>query len=281
MSNDQSSAQTYTLGHAPEEIQRLLKQGQFLNPFTRRLLEDAGLRAGMKVLDVGCGPGDVSLMAAELVGEEGLVIGVDTNASVLDIARARAQAASLRQVSFLAGDIGDLARSQECDAIVGRLILQHVRQPASLLRLLAQRLHPGGLLAFQEYNITGLSEWIFPPSPLWEQAATWCREVYQRVGLERRMGMKLYGTFLSAGLPAPQLRYETAIGAGPVGADIAEHHASLVRTLLPLILQFEIATAEEIGVETLTERLREEIVSREGVARMPGLVSAWTHASEA
>jgi hypothetical protein len=95
------------------------------------------------------------------------------------------------------------------------------------------------------------------------------------------MGMKLYGTFLSAGLPAPQLRYETAIGAGPVGADIAEHHASLVRTLLPLILQFEIATAEEIGVETLTQRLREEIVSREGVARMPALVSAWTDTAEA
>jgi 2-polyprenyl-3-methyl-5-hydroxy-6-metoxy-1,4-benzoquinol methylase len=68
---------------------------------TRRLLEDAGLRAGMQVLDVGCGPGDVSLLAAELVGEQGSVIGVDTNASVLQIAQARAQAAGLRPVSFL------------------------------------------------------------------------------------------------------------------------------------------------------------------------------------
>ncbi len=94
------------------------------------------------------------------------------------------------------------------------------------------------------------------------------------------MGMKLYGTFLAAGLPAPQLRYEAAIGAGPVGADIAEHHAWVVRTFLPLILQFEIATAEEIGVETLTERLREELASTGGVARMPSLVSAWTHTGE-
>jgi ubiquinone/menaquinone biosynthesis C-methylase UbiE len=131
MSNNHSSAQTYVLGHAPQEIQRVLKQAELLNPFTRRLLEDVGLRAGMKVLDVGCGPGDVSLIAAKLVGEEGLVIGVDTNASVLDIAQARAQAAGLRQVSFLAGDISDLALEQECDAIVGRLILQHVHEPAS------------------------------------------------------------------------------------------------------------------------------------------------------
>src|SRR6266699_6514702 len=94
MSEIQSSAQTYALGNAPEAFQRLLVQGQLFNPFTRRLLKDAGLRAGMQVLDVGCGPGDVSLLAAELVGEQGSVIGVDTNASVLQIAQARAQAAA-------------------------------------------------------------------------------------------------------------------------------------------------------------------------------------------
>ena len=68
---------TYVLGQAPEAIQRLLKQGQLLNPFTRRVLKEAGITAGMKVLDLGCGPGDVSLLAAELVGETGRVLGVD------------------------------------------------------------------------------------------------------------------------------------------------------------------------------------------------------------
>lgn len=95
MSNNHSSAETYILGNTSEAIQRLLKQGQLFNPFTRRLLVDAGLQAGMQVLDVGCGPGDVSLIAAELVGEEGSVIGVDTNASMLNIAQARAQEARL------------------------------------------------------------------------------------------------------------------------------------------------------------------------------------------
>ncbi len=279
MSEMPSSGEAYAFGHDTEAIQRLLTQGQLLNPFTRRLLEEAGITRGMKVLDVGCGPGDVSLIAAELVGEEGLVIGVDTNASALQVAQARAQAASLRQVSFLVGDIRDLALEQEFDAIVGRLILQHLHEPASLLRLLAQHLRPGGLLAFQEYDITGPSNQTFPPSPLWEQAGTWCLQALQRVGLELRMGMKLYGAFLAAGLPAPQLRYEAAIGAGLQWAGY-EHLTDTVRVLLPLILQFEIATAEEIGIETLTERLREEIVSRGAVARMPSLVSAWVHTGE-
>jgi hypothetical protein len=47
MSEMQSSAQTYALGHTAEAHKRLLVQGQLFNPFTRRLLEEAGLRAGM------------------------------------------------------------------------------------------------------------------------------------------------------------------------------------------------------------------------------------------
>src|SRR5215470_5524785 len=143
MSEVQSSAQTYALGHTPEAFQRLLVQGQLFNPSTRRLLEDAGLRAGMQVLDVGCGPGDVSLLAAELVGEQGSVIGVDTNASVLQIAQARAQAVGLSQVSFLVGNIDELALTQRFDAIVGRLILMYLREPATVLRQLATHLRPG------------------------------------------------------------------------------------------------------------------------------------------
>src|SRR5579885_1045114 len=140
----------YSLGHAPKEIQRLLLQGQLLNGFTRRVLADAGITAGMKVLDVGCGPGDVSLLAAELVGETGSVLGVDANATVLRVAESRAQAAGLTSVSFLAGDIRQLPLDQDFDAIVGRLILEHLPDHLAILRHLLQRLRPGGVVAFQE-----------------------------------------------------------------------------------------------------------------------------------
>src|SRR6266568_6045915 len=105
MSNYHESEETYILGHKSEAVQRLLRQGQMLNPFTPRLLEDAGISRGMKVLDVGCGPGDVSLIVAELVGEEGRVVGVDMNPTVLQLAKSRAQEARLSQISFQSGDI--------------------------------------------------------------------------------------------------------------------------------------------------------------------------------
>lgn len=56
--------------------------------------------------------------------------------------------------------------------------------------------------------------------------------------------------------------------------------AGVVRELLPLILRFGIATAEDIRIETLAVRLRGEVVSTGGVTRLPALVSAWTRIGE-
>src|SRR5215469_17013076 len=88
-----------------EEAKRLSKQGQFLAPLTRRLVQDAGITAGMKVLEVGCGAGDVTLLLAEMVGPGGHIVGVDSNSAVLETAWRRARATGWSNVSFLSGDI--------------------------------------------------------------------------------------------------------------------------------------------------------------------------------
>ena len=270
-----STTEIYVLGHSPREIRRLLVQGQLLNSFTRRLLENAGITTGMKVLDVGCGPGDVSLLAAELVSKTGSVLGVDTNASVLQVAQTRTRQAGLKHVSFLAADIRDLVLDGQYDAIVGRLILEHLPEHTAILDRLLHHLRPGGVVAFQEYDMVGMDEAAFPHSSLWEQVANWVLQVFQRNGVETRMGMKLFSEFLGVGLPAPELRYEAAIGGGPTWVGY-EWLADSVRALLPLLLKFGIATAEEVGIETLVDRLREEVGSTGSVARLPALVSAWT-----
>jgi SAM-dependent methyltransferase len=229
----------------------------------------------MRVLDVGCGAGDVSLLAAEFVGKTGSVLGVDNNPNVVQIAQTRVHQAGINQVTFLATDIGDLALDGPYDAIVGRLILEHLPQRTAYLERLLNYLRPEGVVAFQDYDLVGFAEAAVPFSPLWERASQWVIQVFQRVGVEVRMGMKLYTTFLEVGLPAPELHYETAIGGGP-GWLGYQWMADAVRATLPLIVKFGVATAEEVGIETLADRLREEVVSRGGVARLPALVSAWT-----
>src|SRR5436190_22926927 len=93
----------YVLPRNTKEMERLELQGRLLKPFTRRLFDAAGIRAGMKVLDVGCGAGDVAFLAAELVGSGGSVIGIDTNPIILETAQQRALVAGLSNVTFVAG----------------------------------------------------------------------------------------------------------------------------------------------------------------------------------
>jgi ubiquinone/menaquinone biosynthesis C-methylase UbiE len=53
------AAVEYILGHSPDELRRLMLQADVLRPITERLLKEAGLKPGMRVLDLGCGAGDV------------------------------------------------------------------------------------------------------------------------------------------------------------------------------------------------------------------------------
>ncbi len=81
----------YILGHSADELDRLIDQARFFGDLTEHVLRSAGLAHGMRVLDVGCGAGDVSLLAAQLVGPRGSVLGVDRSAAPLASARARAR----------------------------------------------------------------------------------------------------------------------------------------------------------------------------------------------
>src|SRR5690348_210473 len=73
MSQSIQSETGYLLGHSSEEVRRLERQAQFVSSLTRRLFEMAGIRRGMRVLDVGSGAGDVALLLAEYVGQDGSV----------------------------------------------------------------------------------------------------------------------------------------------------------------------------------------------------------------
>ncbi|HEU5327417.1 MAG TPA: methyltransferase domain-containing protein [Thermomicrobiales bacterium] len=262
----------YWLERTDTETQRLIRQGSYYNPFTRRFFVEAGIVPGMRVLDVGSGAGDVALLAAELVGPTGQVVGVDLNPAVLVVARERARAAGHANVEFAVGDVRELAQDKPFDAVVGRFILLYLADPAVALRAFVSRVKPGGIVAFQDFTIRPAWQ---PDSALWRQTAGWILAVGQRARVELAMGDKLRQTFLTAGLPEPRLHLEARIGGGPDYTGY-EELASVVRSMLPLILKFGIATAAEVDIDTLEDRLRAETVAANGAAKGPDLVSAWT-----
>ena len=142
----------YGLGHTARELERLQTQAGTLEPFTRQLFLDAGVKPGMRVLDVGSGVGDVVIMAAEIVGDHGEVVGTDRAAKALDVAKQRALDHSMDNVSFLQGDPTKLNFDHRFDAIIGRYVLAWQPDPGSMLAGLLPLARPNGISHFTGWS---------------------------------------------------------------------------------------------------------------------------------
>ncbi|HEX2514829.1 MAG TPA: methyltransferase domain-containing protein [Chloroflexota bacterium] len=263
---------TYILGHARHELDRLIEQARLYGDLTEQFLRAAGLARGMRVLDLGCGTGDVSFLAARLVGAEGAVIGVDRAPEAVAVARERAAGAGLGNVRFLTQDASNLALEGPVDALIGRLVLMYFPQPEALLRRLTTIVAPGGLVAFQEMDMGGATS--EPECALFAATGERIRQACSHAGVYPRSGLRLRQVFCRAGLPEPTLVHAAPVASGPASAAY-DWLAHTVRTFLPLMERSGTATAAEVQVETLAARLRDEAVARDAVLVLPPLVGAW------
>ena len=89
------------------------------------------------------------------------------------------------------------------------------------------------------------------------------------------MGMRLAGLYRAAGFPAPSMLGMSRIETGP-DSRAYEYMAQTVRSLLPLIERTGVATKDQIGIDTLAARMREQAVAANAVVRVPELIAAWT-----
>ena len=263
----------YTMGRSEAETKRLIENARLYDEMTRRFLLRSGIAKGMRVLDVGSGAGDVALTLAEFVGSDGSVVGVDVNAKILETARDRASAAGFTNVQFIAGDVRSLELSDTFDAVVGRLVLMYIADPADALKQLAMHLRPGGIVAFQEVDLALHNALAGPDTPLLSKLIDWECIVFERTGAHTDMGTGMYRAFVEAGLPEPTLHLETPIG-GAAAWPGYEQRVATFRNLLPLIETYGIATAEELDIETLAERLRAEAVVSKQPVTLPPHVTA-------
>jgi ubiquinone/menaquinone biosynthesis C-methylase UbiE len=268
----QNGTEDYVLGHSQQELARLERQADLFHAETTETLRRAGLKPGMRVLDVGCGTGDVAIAAAELVGPTGLVLGIDTAETALAAAAARVARSGLARVRFEKSDLHAFTADEPFDAITGRFIFLHLADPVGTLKHLTGYLRPGGVLAFIEMDIEEAG--AVPALPLLDQCIAWIASTYRGVGVEPNMGSRLYATFRGAGL-TPQLSGSCRIESGPDAAAYL-YAAETLQSLLPHIIELGIATAEEIDLETLADRLREQAVAGDLCLFHPRLVGAWS-----
>jgi ubiquinone/menaquinone biosynthesis C-methylase UbiE len=261
---------TFVLDSIETEHLRLVRQAQLLAPLTERLFREAGIGDGMRVLDLGCGMGDVAMIAARLVGPSGRVVAVDRDDIVLAHASRRAEAAGFETIVFLHSDVAALPRSEPFDAAVGRFILAFVSDPVAVLKGLSYVVRSGGLFAFQEVSLANtLAQTAH--LPLCNEVWRLIHDTLARGGARTNNELSLYRDFQAAGLPPPMLRNEVLLGDTP---EIRSYLVDLLSAMWPRVGEPETAREKLGDFCTLAARLDAELDANNSFAACPGIVNA-------
>ena len=182
----------YTHGHAPATVRQ----------HGRRTAEEAAafllpeLRSGMRLLDVGCGPGSITRGLAERLAP-GQVIGLDLSGETLAAARNDAAARGLENLEYREGSVYELPfPDASFDVAYAHQVLQHLRDPAAALREMLRAVRPGGLVAVREVDWGTAAYW--PRDPWIDRFVEVHLKTWYRNGGEPRMGRQLRALFNAA-----------------------------------------------------------------------------------
>lgn len=185
---------TYTHGHKDAVLRShrwrtAANSAAYLLPF---------LAAGQRVLDVGCGPGTLTVDLARRVAP-GEIIGVDVAAAVVDEARSHATGSGVTNTQFLTGDFREAGlQRRSFDVVHAHQVLQHLSDPVGALAVMGDLAKPGGIVAARDSDYSGFTWW--PAEPRLDRWRQVYLAVTRRNGAEPNAGRWLAHWARSAGL---------------------------------------------------------------------------------
>lgn len=168
------------------------------------------LKPGMKILDIGCGPGTISTSLADLVGPSGSVIGLDPSAEVIEQASKNSHS-TYGNVTFQVGDAANLHfEDSTFDVVHAHQVLQHVSDPVAILREMRRvAKNPGGIISLREGDLPG--SLLYPDLNNLYSTFT---DVYTRTasasGADPQLGRKLHVYLRQAGFKKEEVNIKTA-----------------------------------------------------------------------
>jgi hypothetical protein len=166
-----------------------------------------------------------------------------------------------------------MAFDQPFDAAIGRYVLCFQPEPIHLLRRIAALVRPGGVILFHEPDREQMRS--YPPVPTYDRLCRWLGETYRRSDVDVSIGVKLYSIFLAAGLVGPTMRMHAVIG-GATAVDEVRLDADQAVVLAADMERLGVVSAGELGIETLVDRIIQEMLASKSVIIGRAEIGAWS-----
>ena len=177
---------------------RLNTLSDVLYPYTSALLKSCGLREGHTMLDLGCGGGNVAMLAASIVDDSGGVTAVDFDQHIVHLARLDAQQNDIDNVVFQTASAYEINFSNEFDMAYARFLLSHLQEPANALARMVQGVKPGGKVVVEDVQFSG--HFSFPACTAFDTYVRYYGEAARNNRQNAEIGTELVGLFRDAGL---------------------------------------------------------------------------------
>ena len=198
------ATEEYVIRGGVDGRERLRLLSEVMGPSTSALLAEAGIPAGSKCLDVGCGGGDVTFELARAAGSTGEVIGIDLDETLLDIARRESDQKGLDNITFEVRDVIDWEPSELFDIVYARFLLTHLPDPGSLITAIRRNIRAGGMIIVEDIDFRGhFSE---PDCPALRRYVEFYTKSVHLRGADANIGPRLPGLLQNAGFDDIQMK---------------------------------------------------------------------------
>jgi SAM-dependent methyltransferase len=238
---------SYLLGVNQQELERLQFQHSVWGPVTNKFFGRLNVRRGWRCLDVGAGPGLVSMDLHGLIGETGEVTALDPSQFYLDWLKKQASDKGWTNVKCIQGTAESAALpSRSYDFIFVRWVIAFVPDPEKFLLPLFNALRTGGIIAIQDYYYEGLS--LFPHVGIWDTMPDIVRAYYRSGGGDAYVTGKIPALFRKHELELIDFT-PTCLSGGPTSG-IMEWAHRFFSLHIPLMAEKGVISHEQ--ADTLT-----------------------------
>ncbi|WP_321289549.1 class I SAM-dependent methyltransferase [uncultured Sunxiuqinia sp.] len=179
---------------------------------TRKLIERGGIKSGMKILDLGCGEGNVTFLLSNYVGSEGIVVGIDSNENAIDNARKKSIELGHSNLYFIVGDITQDFKIEHSnfDVIIVRRALMYLSNLQSTIVAAIKHLKPNGIFLAQENNISHVPIGL-ESMPHHKKINDLIRKTLERENVNFNLGFELNTILTNAGLTVENVWAEAVL----------------------------------------------------------------------